>query len=105
MTQGQRSATAIGNELINGRRNIDVAESDWFAALADFDLDGLYVCDGHMTTASWLVDRCGMSRTTAKDKLRVAHQLRRRPVLPRGARRRPAVVLQVADNHTDHRVR
>ena len=38
-------------------------------------------CDGHMSTASWLVDRCGMARTTAKDKLRVAHQLRRRPVL------------------------
>ncbi len=76
-----RSATPAGQELIDGRRHIDTCEAAWLDRLADFDTWGTWAEDGHSHAAPWLVSKCGMSRSTAKEKLRVAHEMSRRPVI------------------------
>ena len=75
------SATAQGQELIDERKFIDTCEAAWLSKLAIFDSSGVWQEDGHATCAAWLVDRCEMGRSTAKDKLHVAHELERRPVI------------------------
>src|SRR3954453_22377848 len=37
--------------------------------------------DGHLSCVCWLVDHCGMRRTTAKEKFRIGYELDRRPVV------------------------
>ena len=49
--------------------------------LADFDLREGWAADGQLSAVDWLVWKCGMSTRTARERLRVAHQLRRRPVV------------------------
>lgn len=75
------SETVQGRELIDGRAFIDACEAKWLVTLVDFDQAGLYELDGHTSTVGWLVERCGMGRSTAKEKVRVAHDLLRRPVI------------------------
>ena len=70
-----------GQELIDGRAFLDACEAKWLVTLAEFDTDGSYELDGHVSCVTWLVDQCGMARSTAKEKVRVAHELRRRPVV------------------------
>src|SRR5438067_739727 len=81
MPVGALSATVSGCELIEGGRRAAAAECIWLRQLAAFDAAGECELDGHMTTVSWLIDRCGLARPTAKEKLRVARELRRRPRL------------------------
>jgi len=76
-----RSATPAGQELIDGRRHIDTCEAAWLEQLADFDTWGTWAEDGHSHAVPWLVSKCGMSRSTAKEKLRVAHEMSRRPAI------------------------
>jgi hypothetical protein len=73
------SLSAIGVELIEARQHMDSAECAWLMQLAEFDRTQAYVLDGLFSSASWLVARCGMSRPTAKEKVRVARELQRRP--------------------------
>jgi hypothetical protein len=75
------SASAQGRALVDGRRRLEVAESEWFTLLAEFDSSMLWANDGAVGCASWLIANCGMARSTAFEKLRVAHELRRRPLL------------------------
>lgn len=49
--------------------------------LAEFDRREGWHLDGQLSGAEWLVWRCGMSARTARDKLRVARELRRRPAV------------------------
>jgi len=72
---------ANGRALIEGRRRLDVGEAAWMAELAEFDSGGWWVLDGHLSCVAWLVQHCGMAYSTAKDKVRVASELRRRPLL------------------------
>src|SRR5205823_3207189 len=72
---------ANGVALIEARRRLDLGEAAWLAELAEFDAGGWWALDGHLGCVSWLVQHGAMARPTAKDKLRVAWQLRRRPVL------------------------
>lgn len=53
----------------------------WLERLAQFDRDQLWALDGHLGCANWLVWRTNMARSTAFEKLRVAHELARRPVI------------------------
>ncbi len=76
-----KSATPQGQELIDERKFIDTCEAAWLAKLVVFDASGTWAEDGHATCVSWLVGECEMSRSTAKEKLRVAHELVRRPVV------------------------
>jgi hypothetical protein len=57
------------------------AEALWLERLAQFDRDGLWALDGQFSCAAWLVWRTNMARSTAFEKLRVAHQLARRPIV------------------------
>jgi hypothetical protein len=60
---------------------MDRAEAVWLERLAQFDRDGLWALDGQFCCATWLVWRANMARSTAFEKLRVAHELARRPVV------------------------
>src|SRR4051794_22264234 len=71
----------LGNSLIAARRRLDAGEAEWLGWLVEFDRSGLWALDGHSSCVSWLVDHCGLGRTTAKEKLRVAHELPRRPIV------------------------
>ena len=75
------SVSVQGQELIAGRAFLDACEAQWLVTLAGFVADNAYELDGHGSAVHWLIERCGMSRSTAKEKVRVAHQLRERPVV------------------------
>jgi len=77
----ETSATTQGQELIDGLRHIDTCLAAWLLQLDDFDTWGTWAVDGHSSCVASLVDRCGLAKPTAKDKLRVAKQLAKRKVL------------------------
>jgi hypothetical protein len=71
----------LAEEVVEGRRRLDVDEADWLVLVSDFDRAGLWSIDGYLTAAEWLMDRCRMPRSTAYEKLRVAESMRLRPEL------------------------
>ncbi|HVV34991.1 MAG TPA: hypothetical protein VHC63_00185 [Acidimicrobiales bacterium] len=75
------SVSEQGRELIAAWTEIERGVAEWVLKLADFDASGLWKEDGHATCASWLVDRCQIARSTAFEKLKVAHELTRRNVV------------------------
>lgn len=70
-----------GQWLIEQRADMDRAEAVWLERLAQFDRNGLWALDGQFNCVNWLVWRTNMARSTAFDKLRVAHELGRRPIV------------------------
>src|SRR3954466_13516900 len=70
----------LASLLVDGRRQRDRAEAEWLAWLAEFDTQGGWAIYGCLNCLNWLIQHCGMCRPTAKDKLRVALQLRQRRV-------------------------
>ncbi len=70
-----------GRWLVERRGMLDRGEAVWLERLARFDRDGLWAADGQLSCASWLVWQTNMGRSTAFDKLRVAHELQRRPLV------------------------
>jgi hypothetical protein len=76
-----------GQWLVEHRAGLDRGEAEWLARLAEFDRDGLWALDGHFCCATWLVWRTNMKRSTAFEKLRVAHELERRPIVAEAFRR------------------
>ncbi|HVE94916.1 MAG TPA: DUF222 domain-containing protein, partial [Acidimicrobiales bacterium] len=79
--ESPRSATLQGRELIDGLRHIDTCLAEWLLRLDEFDTWGTWAEDGHTSCVAWLVDRCGLGRATAKEKLRVAKEIARRKPL------------------------
>ena len=71
----------VGQWLIEHRADLDRAEARWLQRLAEFDRHGLWAVDGQLSCAGWLVWRTNMARSTAFEKLRVAHELERRPIV------------------------
>jgi Domain of unknown function (DUF222) len=71
----------VGQWLIEHRAEMDRAEARWLEQLARFDRDGLWALDGQLSCVGWLVWRTNMARSTAFEKLRVAHELKRRPIV------------------------
>src|SRR5436305_14926883 len=69
---GALSTRELGGFLVTGRAAIDAAEARWLEALAAFDARCGFAIDGHRDCVSWLMHKCGMARSTAKDRLRVA---------------------------------
>jgi hypothetical protein len=67
--------------LIDQRRRLDMDEAVWLDVLAEFDRDQAWAVDGHLTCADWLRWTLKLCRSTAYEKLRVAHELRRRPLV------------------------
>jgi hypothetical protein len=70
-----------GEWLVESRARMDRGEAQWLERLAAFDRDGSWALDGQLCCANWLVWRTQMARSTAFEKLKVAHELRRRPVV------------------------
>ncbi|HET6875012.1 MAG TPA: DUF222 domain-containing protein [Acidimicrobiales bacterium] len=70
-----------GQWLVEHRVGLDRGEAEWLRRLAEFDREGLWALDGHFCCATWLVWRTNMKRSTAFEKLRVAHELHRRPIV------------------------
>ncbi|MGH9094699.1 MAG: DUF222 domain-containing protein, partial [Acidimicrobiales bacterium] len=60
---------------------MDRGESAWLETLARFDREQRWAADGQVSCAEWLMWQTHMARATAYEKLRIAHQLRRRPVV------------------------
>ena len=77
----------LGAWLVEQRSEMDRAEAGWLERLAEFDRDGLWALDGQLSCVTWLVWRARMARSTAFEKLRVAHELRRRPIIADALRR------------------
>src|SRR4051812_5832276 len=75
------STRELRSRLVADRAAIDAAEARWLSMLAEFDRRCGWAVDGHRDCGSWLIHNCGMARSTAKDRLRIAHELHRRPVL------------------------
>ncbi|MDY7103023.1 MAG: DUF222 domain-containing protein [Actinomycetota bacterium] len=73
------SLSELKRSLIAGRRSIDRAEARWLTELEAFDRRCGFALDGHLSTVAWLTDKCGMCRSTAKERLRVARALPGRP--------------------------
>ncbi len=68
-----------GNWLVERRRVLDASEMAWMDVLVDFDRSGAWLEEGALSCVEWLMRRCHMARSTAFEKLQVAHELRRRP--------------------------
>ena len=71
----------VGEWLVDRRADMDRAEAGWLERLAEFDREGWWALDGQLSGAAWLVWRTNMARSTAFEKLRVAHELERRPLV------------------------
>ena len=71
----------LGALLRDRRQALDRGEGAWLDALVDFDLAEAWQADGCFSAPGWLMWACGMARSTAYEKVSVAHELRRRPVI------------------------
>ncbi|MEY2473675.1 MAG: hypothetical protein QOK28_3004 [Actinomycetota bacterium] len=75
------SVTAAGRELIAEWRHVESCVAAWVLKLVELDRSGQWAEDGFATCTSWLVAKCDLGWSTAKEKMRVAHELERRPVI------------------------
>jgi hypothetical protein len=71
----------VGAWLVEERRRADINEAAWLEVLAEFDRSERWLLDGQLTGADWLRWRMKMARSTAHEKLQVAHELERRPIV------------------------
>ena len=72
---------AMGRRLVALAEDLAAMECEWLITLWEFNLRGGWADDGEVSCTDWLVSRCGLSRVTAREKIRVAHELSRRPVV------------------------
>jgi hypothetical protein len=70
-----------GEWLVGERSRLERGEARWLLELARFDREQGWVADGHLSAVGWLVWRTAMSRGAAFERLRIGHELWRRPVL------------------------
>ena len=71
----------VGGWLVEERRRFDVNEAAWLEVLAAWDTDEVWAVDGQLSGADWLRWRAKLCRSTAFEKLHVAHELERRPIV------------------------
>ncbi|HLH45647.1 MAG TPA: DUF222 domain-containing protein [Acidimicrobiales bacterium] len=71
----------LGAWLVEALVYLERREAGWLVRLAEFDSSGAWAAWGQLSCVDWMVVALGMGRSTAFDKLRVARQLRLRPVL------------------------
>ncbi len=68
-----------GIELKRYRSIIDALDGDFAAEAREAQQSGDHLVDGNITAASWISRNCGMSVTSAADRLCVGEQLRSLP--------------------------
>jgi len=71
----------LARELIDLSSRLAAMEARWLCLLAEYDRREGWRADGQLSCVDWLVWRCGLKRNTAHEKLRVAHELQRRPAI------------------------
>jgi hypothetical protein len=71
----------LESALVGMAQELAVRQCHWLELLAVFDRREGWRADGQLTCVAWLMWRCGLGYSTAKEKLRVAHELRRRPAV------------------------
>jgi hypothetical protein len=76
-----RPTDDVADWLVEHRWAMDRGELGWLEALADFDQGQGWVADGQFNCVGWLMWRTQMARATAYEKLRIAHELRRRALV------------------------
>ena len=86
-TNSGESASDVGQWLVAHRLDIDNAEAEWLENLSQFDREQLWALDGQFSCCSWLMWRTQMARSTAFEKLRVAHEMFRRPIIAEAFRK------------------
>jgi hypothetical protein len=69
----------LGDEIATLASHINAATARWLKLLAEFDDRGGW--DGYKSCSHWLSWRCGIAPGTARDHVRVAHALARRPLI------------------------
>ncbi len=74
-------AGVLGQELVDASKEMASSEAQWLAKLASFDRSLEWQHDGQLSCATWVAYKCSVGRSTAKEKLRVAHELERRPIV------------------------
>ena len=70
-----------GEWLVLHRKEMDCGESAWLDALGEFDRDQLWALDGQLSCREWLTWKTGMARSTAYERVRIARELRGRPIV------------------------
>lgn len=75
------STAELAGELIQLSSRLAAMEARWLSLLAEYDRREGWRADGQLSCVDWLVWRCGLSRRTAHEKVRVAHELQRRPAI------------------------
>lgn len=70
-----------GEWLVAHHREMERGEATWLLELARFEAEGLWSLDGQLTCVEWLTLRTTMGRTTAFEKVRIARELLRRPII------------------------
>ncbi len=71
----------LGRWLADNRALMDRGEAGWLDRLGEFDRGQLWALDGSLSCCSWLMWATGMARSTAFERIRVARELFRRPVI------------------------
>ena len=75
------STVECGEWLLSSLATADSALAEWLDRLAEFDDGRGWAADGQLSCVDWLTWRGRLARSTAYERLQVAHQLRRRPIL------------------------
>jgi hypothetical protein len=109
---GALDTAELAGELVDLNARITALTARWMAVLAEFDKREGWRNDGQLSCVDWLVWRCGMSRKTAYERIRVAHELTRRPAVRARfesgalsyAKVRAITRIRGADEETDQRL-
>lgn len=75
------SCSEFGREVAAAYARINTCTGEWILQLAALDASAAWEGDGCSSLVQWLQVYCEMARSTAKEKLRVARELSRRPVV------------------------
>jgi hypothetical protein len=78
---GSAHPDEVGDWLAAHRCEMDRGELGWLETLADFDRTQGWAVDGQFCCVGWLMWRTQMARATDYEKLRIAHELRRRSLV------------------------
>lgn len=75
------SSAGCGEWLLAALAESEAAQAQWLEALGQFDAVQGWAVDGQLSCAEWLMWKARMSRSTAYERLQVAHALQRRSAL------------------------
>jgi hypothetical protein len=70
---------ALGDDLIDLRRQIERLEAEFLRRLRHFDRTQAYSATGALSAASWLRWKCKLAGSTAADRVRIARRLEELP--------------------------